>query len=568
LSAKAEAIITARLRPELFAEMGVRSVSRTLVIATLIVLVAGSFAFRARNLSAEGFADDELNKLNAAAEYRAHGLTSANGEHPFLMKAMVTASVIVAEKWNSSGFVAAHSSELSIPPEAAVRLPNVIAGSFITLLIYLVMAELFGGEVALLAAALWAFDPIAIGFNRIAKEDTFLVFFFLLANYFWLRSQRIAESEPARDPRPYYWATAVAFGGMVASKYIPGHIAISLSYYWMFQAIPETRWRLGRRRFLLFFIVMGLSFAALSPTIFLPGTWRVMMNFAGSKLVVRDSYEFMGKLYTHSVNSLFRGLPWYFYFIFFATKLPLFTLVAFVTGLPLLFRRKLGDGRYLLLFWIFFWLVFTSSGGKFTRYTVFVLPAVYGTAAIGAYYVVRWVARRGATLIGKEAARVYLKSGLAALVVLFSVLVSASAIPHYRLFTNILGGGDAGVGAYFPQDEFYDSQVCDVINEIALRARPAARVATETPGVCAYYAAKANRGDLVCLYLSDATEVARLGEGDFVVAARGRHYLSNDAVLSQLRQSTTPAFNVRLGDVPAADVYLLDKNSAPSSRQH
>ena len=50
---------------------------------------------------------------------------------------------------------------------------------------------------ALLAAALWAFDPQAIGFNRIAKEDTFLLFFFLLANIFWLRGQRVAESESA-----------------------------------------------------------------------------------------------------------------------------------------------------------------------------------------------------------------------------------------------------------------------------------------------------------------------------------------------------------------------------------
>jgi hypothetical protein len=37
-------------------------------------------------LSAEGLSEDELNKLNAVADYRAHGLTGANGEHPMLMK--------------------------------------------------------------------------------------------------------------------------------------------------------------------------------------------------------------------------------------------------------------------------------------------------------------------------------------------------------------------------------------------------------------------------------------------------------------------------------------------------
>src|SRR5262252_8475511 len=88
LSARADAIVvTAGLRPDLFFDTDQRSISRTLVIATLVVLVLGGFAFRARSLGADGFADDELNKLDAVNEYRAHGLTAANGEHPFLMKA-------------------------------------------------------------------------------------------------------------------------------------------------------------------------------------------------------------------------------------------------------------------------------------------------------------------------------------------------------------------------------------------------------------------------------------------------------------------------------------------------
>ena len=560
MSARADAIVTAGLRPELFADTGARSISRTLVMAALVVLVVGGFAFRARSLGAEGFADDELNKLDAANEYRARGLTAANGEHPFLMKAAITATLIAAEKWNH--LVDGRVSELHVPDEAAVRLPNVIVGSFITLLIYLVVSELFGGEIALLAAALWAFDPIAIGFNRIAKEDTFLLFFFLLANVFWLRGQRLAESEPTRNPRPYYWATAVVFGAMVASKYIPQYMAISISYYWMFQAIPETRWRLGRPRFLLFLVIVGVAFVAFNPPILLPETWRRMLNFASQKLVFRDAYEFMGKLYPHGVNSWFRGVPWYFYNLFFAVKLPLLTLLAFVVGLPLLFRRKLGDGRYFLLFWMFFWLQFSVSGSKFTRYTTFVLPAIYTTAAIGAYYVVRWIASRAAKVIENDGVRVYVKTALASLLVLFSALAAVSAVPHYRFYTNILGGGLSAGGKYFPQDELYDGQMKQVMNEVARWALPAARIATETPGVCAYYAAKAKRRDLNCIYLSDNAAVRELSAGDVVVAARGRHYYSNDFVLSQLSALSKPAFNVRLGTIPAAEVYILDGASA------
>jgi 4-amino-4-deoxy-L-arabinose transferase-like glycosyltransferase len=561
LSAPAEAIVTAGLRPELFTESGTRSISRTLVIATLAVLLLGGFAFRARHLSAEGFADDELNKLIAATDYRAHGLTSANAEHPFLMKAVITVSVIAAEKWNNSRLVGGRSSELYVPIEAAVRLPNVIVGSLITILLYLVIKELFGIEIALLTAALWAFDPIAIGFNRIAKEDTFLVFFFLLANVFWLRSQRIAESDPKRNPALYYWASAAAFGAMTASKYLPQYVAISISYYWMFQAIPETRWRLGRPRFLLFFMVMGLFFVIFSPTILLPDTWRQMLAYASQTHVARDSYEFMGKLYPHEVKSWFNGIPVYFYAFFLSMKLPLLTLGGFIIGLPLLFRRKLGDGRYLILFWIFFWLQFTISGSKFTRYSIFVLPAVYTTAAIGIYYLARWIARRTAEWLRKDNLRVYVKTVLASSVVILSVLASAGAAPYYRLSNNALGGGAAKAAVYFTQDEFYDGEVRQSVTEIAQRARQGANIASETPTVCAFYAVAANRPDLVCVSLSEQSAVAKLRAGDFVIAARGRHYFSNDAVLAKLRQASAPAFNVPLGTTPAADVFLLDEAS-------
>ena len=72
MSVHAEAIITAGLRPDLFAGRGVLANSKTLVFVALIVLVVAGFGFRAAGLSAEGLSEDELNKLNAVADYRAH----------------------------------------------------------------------------------------------------------------------------------------------------------------------------------------------------------------------------------------------------------------------------------------------------------------------------------------------------------------------------------------------------------------------------------------------------------------------------------------------------------------
>jgi len=554
MTAHADSIVTAGLRPDLFAGRGILTNSRTLVFAAVIVLIVAGFGFRVTGLSAEGLSEDELNKLNAVADYRAHGLTGANGEHPMLMKACQAVSIILAEKWNNSAFVASRPAN-QISPETALRLPGTIVGALSAFLIFLIVSELFGYEVALIAAALWAFDPMAIGFNRIAKEDSFLLFFFLLANVFWLRGQRVAESTD-RSPNKYYWLTAASYGAMVASKYVPHLFAISICYYWMFQGLPETRWRLGKKRLLMFFAIMGIVFLILSPTILLPETWRQMGLFAGGKRIGHDGYEFMNKLYPQRLEDWLSGIPVYFYLVFTAVKLPLLTVLGFVAGLPLLFRRKLGDGRYFILFWFMLWVVaFCFPGGKFTRYYTTVLPAVLITSALGIQFAGRWFANRIANFDWAVSLQHYVPATLAVIVITASVISSMQAAPHFRLFTNSIGGGTEWAGYFFPHDEFYDASMRDVITKIAYRARTGARIVSESPSLAAYYAERANRSDLVCLSLSDPEAIKQLDAGDFVIVARGRRYFSNDALITTLREHASPVFEVNLGSVPSAKVY-------------
>jgi hypothetical protein len=559
LSAQAEAIITAGLRPDLFAGRGVLSGSRTLILVALTVLIIAGFGFRVSGLSAEGLSEDELNKLNTVAEWRTQGLTGSNGEHPMLMKALQTASIIIVEQWNNSAFVASHPAEY-IQPETALRFPGIVLGALSALLIYLIAAELFGAEVALIAAALWTFDPTAIGFNRVAKEDTFLLFFFLLANVFWLRGQRVAESTE-RNPNPYYWATAAAYGAMVASKYVPHLIAISVAYYWIFQMLPETRWRVGGKRFLIFFTIVGAVFLILSPTILLSDTWRQMGLFAGNKRISHDGYEFMNNLYSHHFDDWLKGIPAYFYVVFTFVKLPLLTLAGFLVGLPLLFRRKLGDGRYFVMLWLYFFFVaFSFLGGKFTRYYTIVLPAVLITAALGIQFAGRWLSDKLSSLLNQRSPRYYVPAFLAVLVISASLISSAQAAPHFRLFTNTLGGGTANAGYFFPHDEFYDSSMREVISEIAKRARPGARVASESPSLATYYAQRDKRNDLMCVSLSDPEALRQLQVGDFLIVARGRRYFSNDTLLKAL-QTHKSDLQFFLGEVRSVDVYIVNDDT-------
>jgi hypothetical protein len=562
LAGRVDAIVTAGLRPDLFANRGLVSLTRSLLVASLAVLVLGGFGLRVASLSAEGLSEDELNKLQAVADYREHGLTSANGEHPLLMKALQTGSLVFADKWNSVLWLGGRHP---VSPEAALRLPGTVFGALTAILVYLLAAELFGAEVGLIAAALWTFDPSGMGFNRIAKEDTFLLFFFLLANIFWLYGQRVAESEPHRRPEKFYWASAAAFGAMLASKYVPQLLAVSACYYYMFQNLTETRWRLGKKRLLKFYTLMGVAFVILNPTILLPATWHQMGLFAGQKLIGHDGYEFMGKLYSHRLTDWLAGIPWYFYHVFLAVKLPLLTVASFLVGLALLFRRKLGDGRYFLILWMFLWMMtFCIGGGKFTRYFTIVLPAVLITSAIGVQTAGRWLGQQLSNLLAAEWPKVFVHPALALLVIAGSLSAAIKAAPHFRLYTNALGGGEAKQGYYFPHDEFYDASIREVMIEIARRAAPGTNVASETPGLASYYAQRANRPDLVCLHLSDPNALRQLREGDFVIDARGRRYFSNELVLAALEQSGTPTFTVSLGNVPSASVYLLDEKSLES----
>jgi predicted membrane-bound dolichyl-phosphate-mannose-protein mannosyltransferase len=560
LSTRAAPITTAGITPELFPEQNVLKTSRALVFVALAFFILAGFGFRVYQLGAESLSEDELNKVRAVAEYRENGLTSANGEHPFLMKAMMAASLIAADSWNTTA-LAQNDARLFVSTETASRLPGALLGALTALLIFFVTSELFGAEVGLIAAALWSLDPAAIGFNRIAKEDTFLLFFFLLANVFWLRGQRAAE-KGLRKPEPFYWATAAAFGAMMASKYAPHFIAISGAYYYAFQGMKATRWRMGKRKWILFFAVMGLAFLALNPTILLPGTWHEIRVFAGEKRIGHDSYEYIGQLYRNQLTVWLEGSPWHFYYVFMGVKLPVPVLLGFIAGLPLIFRKRLGDGRYFLIFWFFFWFFpFTFMGGKFTRYFTFALPPVLITAAIGIHYISKYFARLLARSNVSETVRAYARAAVALVVVAFSAYASATAAPHYRLYTNAIGGGIARAGSYFPHDEFYDASTKEAAESVARIAPEGARVASETPELFAYYERLAGRTDLRNISLSDRAALAELQPGDVVVVARGRRYFSNDELTSRLQSSYQPAASISLGGVPSARIYLLDSVS-------
>ncbi len=539
---------TAGIYPERFSGYLAFAENRKLAIIILGLFMVIGFGLRVTQLGTESLGEDELNKLETVSEYRENGLSGKNGEHPFLMKGLQTVSVAASEKWN--GYT---TDDHHVSPEAALRFPIALFGTFTILLLFLFASELFGRSIGLVSAILWAVEPAAIGFDRIAKEDSLVLFFFLLTGLFWIKGQSAAERGKS-DWTWYAWAAAASFAGLMASKYYPHLLAIFGAYYIIFVRIPEHKWDMGKMRWLKFFVVMGTAFLILNPTIMLPETWREMLKFSSESRIGHDSYEYMGTLYRNQMTAWLSGVPWTFYYVFIAVKTSLPTLIFFLIGLPIIIQRRFGDGRFFLFFWAFMWFVpFTVLGGKFTRYFTIAEPLILITAAAGFCVTAKWLS--GKLTGGIRAAAILhtvLLIGLAAV----PLINSLTAVPHYRMFTNSIGGGAAGT--YFPHDEFYDAAAGAAVAAIAARTQEPAVVACETPALLEYYAERLGRTDLSFVSLSNTEAVAALKPNDLIVLTMGRRYFSNTAYQEYLEGTAKPVEVIDILDVPAVKIFQLD----------
>jgi hypothetical protein len=548
---------TAGIRPELFEKYPLYIPNKRLAAVVLALFIAIGFGLRVNQLGAESLGEDELNKLQTVAEYRTNGLSGKNGEHPFLMKGLQTLSISTFERLNLL-------TGSAISEEAALRFPIALFGSFTALLIFLLVSELFGRGIGLTAALFYTVEPAAIAFDRIAKEDSLVVFFFLLSMYLWVRGQTAAE-RGAKNWTWYAWGAGAAFAGLMASKYYPHLLAILAGYYIIFQYIDATKWRMEGVRWLKFLTVMGVAFLILNPTILLPDTWREMLKFSSENRIGHDSYEYLGGLYVNKMSAWLAGVPWTFYYVFLAVKTSLPILLLVPAGIAVALTRRLGDGRFALYIWGFMWFVpFTFLGGKFTRYFAFAEPLILILAAIGFCYLVGMLVER---IAGTSKTAAVIHAGLLLAVLFVQMNNALSATPHYRLFTNSIGLAAGEPGRFFPHDEFYDAATCEIVEAIAAEARPGAVVANETPGLFEFYAAKAGRTDLRMVSLSDKSSIASLQADDFVVLAEGRRYFSNSAHVELLSGSQAGRVEIKLAGVVAARIYKLNEEQAAAVRQ-
>lgn len=129
--------------------------------------------------------------------------------HAFTAKEMLHGNKAAWEWWNTppEGF----AYEWTHPPLAKLfmwgsmsifgensfswRLPGAILGTGVVFLVYLIAKKLFKDEVlALISAAFFSLDGLALTMSRIGMNDTYLLFFSLLTVYFFLRNKDLLSS--------------------------------------------------------------------------------------------------------------------------------------------------------------------------------------------------------------------------------------------------------------------------------------------------------------------------------------------------------------------------------------
>ena len=517
----------------------------------VLLLVCVAFGLRVYRLDSVGLAEDEVHKILAVESYR-HRHFVVNAEHPMLMKLADTGMFIFADWWNERIGPVFNSPRISA--EFAVRFPNVVMGSLTTLVLFLLARTLFGPAVALATAAFWAVGINAITYNRIAKEDTFLVFFLLLALFLYQKAKTVEPRDQRVECR-LYGLSGAAFGLALASKYFPHYVGMLYLLYYFSRGLdrrPHT-WRTRTA----FFGSLFVFFFLFNPVVFHPATWSYLLNYVSGKMMSHHGYQVMGHLYRN--EALFggsEGMPFYFYLLYLLVKVPVALIFFLLFGLVRAYRRHRSDlGHFFLLFMFAAWIIpFSAVGAKWLRYTLSLTPWLYMLAGVG----VIWLVELVSGLLGpgrrrlSQFASVMLFAGC-----LFSMALACfQSLPYYSLFVNRIGGGMAKAGSYFPHDEFYDAGVREAVAYVAKSSPDFSAIYSDADDLIRYYTRRFGRPDLLPATLCKGDPKA--SPTNYILVQDGRRYFENSELIDMIEQTYAPEKEVRVDGIPAVRIYRIN----------
>lgn len=520
---------------------------RDAAIALLLAVLA--FAIRVNHIGFNSLSEDETAKWSAIQDYRQGHFVGVNSEHPMLPKMLAWASVEIGKHWAQ---VSARHGWPSMNPEGWLRLPYVLFGAGTVAVLYLLCRRMMGVTGSFAASFFLAVSPLAVAINRLAKEETPLMFFTLLASYFYCRARQADETSTRR----WYDLSAVGFGLSFASQYM-AHLF----------GIHQLAWHLAGRnglarnrvpfRYKRFFMLILIAFVLVNPVFFSPTNFSAIVNWLHHGGVRHNGYAFDGTLYMNFPGRLFAGVPWYFYFWLLLVKTPIPILLAVIVGSILLLRdRQTLASYYFLCFGALQLVVLSICGAKWMRYSLSMMPFLF---LAGGYAVQQtW------THLSERKVSQVLAGATAVILLAWPLVELHGWAPYYSLYLNPIGGGTKNIARYFAPDEVSEFDTREVAQQICPSAPQSARLATARPMSMGYYLGSCGRGDIQVVPLYEKSYAPR--KGDLIVLEPSRRFLETQKFFDSMTQSGMSHKQVHVGPVVASTIYEFDPSMAIPGR--
>ena len=516
---------------------------RDAAIALLLTVLA--FAVRLNHIDFNSLSEDESAKWAAIQEYRHGHFVGVNSEHPMMLKVLAWVSLTAGERWNR---LASLHSWPTMRPEGWLRLPNVLFGAATTAILFLFCRRLMGFVGSFAASFFWAVSPLAVALNRLAKEETPLTFFTLLACFLYCVAQQADSDESARR---WYDLSAIGFGLALASQYILHLLGLNALAWFLAGKMGLNREpsRFSYRRFLL---VMFLTFILVNPVVLFPSNFSAILHWLHHDGVTHSGYDFDGTLYLNFPSRLLAGVPWSYYLWLLLIKTPIPILVAVIAGSIILLRdRRTLASCFFLSLGVLQLAGLSLSGAKWVRYSLAVLPFLF---LAGGYAVqATWDRMRE-----KKMSLAFV--GLAAATLFALPLAELHAwSPYYSFYLNSFGGGQKNIARYFGQDEVSEFDTREVAQQVCFSAHAGTRLATARPMSMTYYVENCGRTDIEVVPLYNRHYVPR--EGDVIILEPSRRFFETQKFFDALETSGMSRREVRVGPVLASTIYLFERST-------
>src|SRR5207244_2868523 len=273
--------------------------------------------------------------------------------------------------------------------------------------------------------------------SRLAKEETPLTFFTLLAFYLYCRAQQADSDESARR---WYDLSAIGFGLAFASQYILHLLGLN-ALAWFLAGKMGLNSEPSRFSYRRFFLVIVLTFILMHPVVLFPSNFIALLHWLHHYVVTHSGYDFYGSRYRTFPARLLAGVPWTYYLCLLLIKTPIPILVAVIAGSIMLLRdRRTLASCFFLSFGVLQLAGLSVSGAKWVRYSLVLLPFLF---LAGGYAVqATWDRVRE-----KKMSLAFV--GLAAATLFALPLLELHAwSPYYSFYLNSIGGGQKNIARY------------------------------------------------------------------------------------------------------------------------